>query len=272
MTDFARNVNMANTTDHWEIPALRLTRINDLVKTRGAVSVSEIASLLGISESTVRRDLQKLSENGLVRRSHGGAISGENTPHEPVFAERLHHNQEEKIRIGRYALQFIQPGQSVIFDSSSTVLAVVEALREQPIPIIAVTNDINIASELSTITDVQVHVIGGEIRPGSFTLYGSQAQSFLSTIHADLVLMGIHAITGITLSDTSMRIVAMKKAILRATHRVVLLADYSKFGPVAFIEVGSLHLVHDLVTNQSAQKGALEAIGRDSKGTRIHLV
>jgi DeoR/GlpR family transcriptional regulator of sugar metabolism len=150
---------MTNQNDHWEIPALRLTRISDLVKTRGAVSVSEIASLLGISESTVRRDLQKLNENGILRRSHGGAISVENTSHEFVFTERQHHNQEEKSRIGRFALQFIQPGQSVIFDSSSTVLAVVEALREQPIPIIAVTND-KTSFELSTIPDVQVHVTG----------------------------------------------------------------------------------------------------------------
>jgi DeoR family transcriptional regulator of aga operon len=228
--------------------------------------------MLGISESTVRRDLQKLSESGVVRRSHGGAILAEYTSHEPMFAERRQQNQDEKIRIGRFARQFIQPGQSVIFDSSSTVLTVVEALREQPLPIIAVTNDINIASELSAIPEIQVHVTGGEIRPGSFTLYGSQAQSFLSSIHADVALMGIHAITGIKLSDSSIRIVAMKKMILNSARRIILLADHSKFGPSAFIEVENLHMVHDLVTTDLAPKGALEVINRDSKHTLVHLI
>jgi DeoR/GlpR family transcriptional regulator of sugar metabolism len=72
------------------------------------------------------------------------------------------------------------------------------------------------------------------------------------------------------LSDTSARIVAMK-SFWRSSPNCSLV-DHSKFGPAAFIEVGNLHLVHDLVTDQSAQKGALEAIGRDSKGTRIHLI
>lgn len=263
---------MTETFGSWEIPAQRLSRISDLIKTRGAVSVSEISEVLGISESTVRRDLNKLNDFGLVERTYGGAVAVEYTTHEPHFNERRHHNTKEKFVIGHYSLRFIEPGQSVIFDSSSTVLALVEAFREQPVQITAVTNDLHIASDLSNIQDIEVLVTGGEIRPGSQTLWGSTAQTFLKNIHADIAVMGIHAITGITLSDTSVRIAEMKKAIMNAANRIVLLADHSKFGTPAFIEVGSLEHIADLVTNTSIPDKALETIKRTSKQTHVHLV
>jgi DeoR family transcriptional regulator of aga operon len=263
---------MANENDHWEIPAQRLAMIGEIIRSRGAVSVPELADMLSTSEATIRRDLRKLSEDGLINRSHGGAVSIGFTTHEPLFTERRVHNQEEKMRIGQYSLRFIKPGQSVIFDSSSTVLAVVEELRKQPVPITAITNDVQIAASLSEIPGIEVVVTGGEIRPGSFTLWGTHAQNLLKSIHADLAIMGIHAITGIHLSDTNLRVAAMKRAIIIAAYRVVLLADSSKFGPSAFIEVPDLTYIQDLVTDTSAPKTALEAIARDSKQTSIHLV
>jgi DeoR family transcriptional regulator of aga operon len=263
---------MTEMTNHWEIPAQRLSQINDLIKSRGAISVTEIAELLGISESTVRRDLKKLGDFGLVQRSYGGAVAVESTTHEPLFTERRRHNPKEKLAIGRYSLKFIEPGQSVIFDSSSTVLALVEAFRKHPVHITAITNDLNIGSDLSNLQDVKVLIAGGEIRPGSQTLWGYTAQAFLKNIHADIAFMGIHAITENTLSDTSLRIAEMKRAIMNAAKRVILLADHSKFGPPAFIEVGRLNLITDLVTNNGIPQKALDTIKRASKKTYVHVV
>lgn len=254
-----------------KIPAQRRADILKLVRRHGSMTVAEISGTLGVSASTVRRDLDVLGEEGSVRRSYGGATTAERTTFEPLFRDRLRQNQREKARIGRHAISMLEPGQSVIFDSSSTVLGAVEALGRRAIPITAVTNDVNIASALADLPDASVVVPGGEIREGSFTLLGSYTQSFLQDLHADVALMGIHAITDGVLSDASLSVAEAKRAIIGAARRTVLLADHSKFGPPAFFDVASVEVVQDLVTDEAAPKEALDSIAA-SGDTRIHTV
>jgi DeoR family transcriptional regulator of aga operon len=166
----------------------------------------------------------------------------------------------------------LEPGQSVLFDSSSTVLSAAEALVQRPIEITAVTNDVNLASVLAMASDaIKVVVPGGEIRPGSFTLLGSTTKSFLERLHVDVAFTGIHAITGSLLSEGSLEVAEVKRAIIRAAERVVLLADYSKFGPSAFYEVAHADAVHDLITDRDAPQDALDGLQAEAS-TRIHLV
>jgi DeoR family transcriptional regulator of aga operon len=176
------------------------------------------------------------------------------------------------VRIGQFAATLLEPGQSVLFDSSSTVLSAAEALVQRPIEITAVTNDVNLASVLAMASDaIKVVVPGGEIRPGSFTLLGSTTKSFLERLHVDVAFTGIHAITGSLLSEGSLEVAEVKRAIIRAAERVVLLADYSKFGPSAFYEVAHADAVHDLITDRDAPQDALDGLQAEAS-TRIHLV
>lgn len=258
-----------------KIPAQRRAELLALLKERGAASISDLSVALQTSESTVRRDLDQLDAEGLVRRTHGGAIitglTGRTT-FEPMFADRRWHNPEEKTRIGRLAATLLEDGQSVLFDSSSTVLSVAEAIVQHPVKVTAVTNDVNLASVLALAPDAMMKVVipGGEIRSGSFTLLGSSTKAFFERLHVDVALVGIHAITGPLLTEASTDVAEVKQAIIRTAERVVLLADHSKFGPPAFVEVARMDAVHDLITDRDAPQDALDAL-RAEASTRIHL-
>ena len=252
-----------------KIPAQRRVEIRRLLSRRGAASISEISSALGVSASTVRRDLDELDRDGDVRRSHGGAVTVERTTFEFRFEDRRWHNSKEKSRIGEYAAGMLEAEQSVIFDSSSTVFAAAEALGRRALEITAVTNDVGVASVLAEIPGVNVVVPGGEIRDGSFTLLGPYTQGFLNGLHVDVALLGIHAITDDVLSDSSLAVVEAKRAMMRAARRVVLLADHSKFRPPAFFQVARLDEVDDLVTDDRVPQAALEA-ARAVKELKVH--
>ena len=252
-----------------KIPAQRRTEIRALLGRRGAASIAEIAGALGVSGSTVRRDLDELDREGSVRRSHGGAVVVEGTAFEHRFEDRRRHNPDEKKRIGDYAAGMLEAGQSVVFDSSSTVLAAAEALGRRNLGVAAVTNDVGVASLLAETPGASVVVPGGEIRDGSFTLLGSYTQAFLNGLHVDVAFVGIHAVTGDVLSESSLDVVEAKRAMMRAAHRVVLLADHSKFRPPSFFEVVRMDRLDDLVTDDAAPPEALEAAG--ACGVRVHL-
>ena len=254
-----------------KIPAQRREELLALLRERGAASISQLSVALQTSESTVRRDLDYLDAERLVRRTHGGAVVVGRTTFEPLFTDRRWHNPDEKTRIGRLAASLLEPGQSVLFDSSSTVLSAAEALVQRPVRITAVTNDVNLASVLTMASGgMKVLVPGGEIRAGSFTLLGSSTKSFLERLHVDVALVGIHAITGSLLTEGGLDVADVKRSIIQAAERVVLLADCSKFGPPAFFEVARTDVVHDLITDRDAPPDALDAL-RAEASTRIHL-
>lgn len=231
----------------------------------------EVAGVMGVSESTVRRDLEALSKEGVVARSYGGATTLERTTFEPPFKDRRRHNREEKERIGRYATKFLEAGQSVVFDSSSTVLGVAEALSPLELPITAVTNDIAVAYVLADVPEVELVVPGGEVRSGSFTLLGSYTQDFLNKLNVDIAFLGIHAIADGMLTDTSLSVSEAKRVMMISAHRTVLLADSSKFGPKAFFEVAGLNQVDDLITDDGVPEELLEEISAQ-ESVRVHVV
>ena len=259
-----------------KIPAQRRAELRSLLRGRGAASIAEIAAALGVSASTVRRDLDELEREGLVRRSHGGAVSAEHTTFEFRFEDRRRHNAREKASIGGYAATLPEAGQGVLFDSSPTGLRAAGASAEAPghtraAGITAVTNDVNVACLLAGLAGVSVVVPGGEVRDGSFTLLGPYTQRFLDGLHVDVALMGMHAVSGEVLTESSLSVAEAKRSMMRAARRVVLLADNSKFRPPAFFEVGRATDADDLITDGATPPAALEAANA-SGALRVHVV
>lgn len=256
------------------IPVQRRARLVAVLRGKGVASISELALETGASESTVRRDLEELAGRSEVRRTRGGAVftggTIGGTTFEPLFAERSRQNISEKERIGRYAIGLAKRGQGVLFDSSSTVMGAVRALVESPVRMTAVTNDVSLAASLGSVRGVKVVVPGGELREGSFTLLGPATRGFLSRLHVDVAFIGIHAITGDRMSEAGLEVAEVKRAMIRAAGRVVLLADHSKFSPPAFFEVAGLEEVDDLVTGDETPQEAIEA-AREVP-VRVHLV
>jgi DeoR family transcriptional regulator of aga operon len=233
------------------IPAERQARILELVRRDGATSIQRVAAIMGASPSTIRRDLDSLTKQGYLERTHGGAVL---TPRlrstfepTPDISARVEH--AAKAAIGAAAARLVEEGQSVILDSSSTVLEAARELAARDIAITAVTNDLRIAETLGRSPRARVLVLGGLVRPGSPTLTGEPGYGFAAGLHADIAFIGIHSLAQFRLSDTSVEVSQMKRALIRAARRVVLLADSSKFAYPAFCEVCGIEAIGALISD-----------------------
>ena len=213
------------------LKARRLARIIEILREDGFASLGEIAERLGASVSTVRRDVDHLASISPVRRTHGGAIlnPGEVRSFEPGSEIAMEIEAAAKAVIGRHAARYIEPGQTVLFDSGTTTREVACAALARNVRFTAFTNDVAIASLLSSTDRIAVHVFHGRMRPGSATLLGAETVADISRIRADLLFIGTHGGTVEGLSDTSTELAAIKRAFLSAAETKILVADRTKF-------------------------------------------
>ncbi|WP_157271835.1 DeoR/GlpR family DNA-binding transcription regulator [Azohydromonas aeria] len=250
------------------LPAQRRQRIVDFLRVHGAVTIGQLEQALGASISTLRRDLDALAAEGVVDRTHGGALLRQQAPEyatfepDPVAAAEL--SPREKAAIGQAAAEALLPRQSVIFDSGTTVLEAARAAVRRQIPLTAVTNDLVIAQVLGKSPLVQVHVLGGQLRPGSATLLGQSLVEQAGALRADVLLLGAHAVTDDEISETSAELAGVKRALMRAANSTRLLVDSSKFRPRAFMRIATLDAVGEVITDTglpAAEEERLRALG-----------
>jgi DeoR/GlpR family transcriptional regulator of sugar metabolism len=248
------------------LPAKRRALILEAVRREAMVSLKDLSDRLGMSLSTVRRDVDYLAQSGHLERTHGGAMLSPTTS--PVFEPEPEIASEveaaAKAAIGRHAAGMIRPGHCVIFDSGSTTAAAARAAASQGIAFTAFTNDLKIAVVLAASPAVTVHVPGGRVRPGSSTILGSAAVAAVGLLRADIAFVGTHAMTPEDLSDTSIELAELKRAIMAGADRAVLLADSSKMFQRAFCSFGSPSDCHVVVTDSRItpdRKAALVARG-----------
>ena len=243
----------------------------DMIRHRGAVSVTELAQLTGISPSTVRRDLAKLDSSGSIQRSHGGATISlsQRTTFEPgsKFASRMARSKKEAI--GRKAAKILKDEQSVIFDSSSTVYQAARQVVLNKLPITAITNDLEISKLFMESKETKLINLGGVLRKGTYTLLGDPGLGFLKTLHTDVCFLGIQGIANGHLSDSSLEVAAMKKRMLDAAGVKVLLADSTKFGEQGFRDVCGLNRIDLIVTDDAIDPRHLEELER--QGVMVKL-
>lgn len=243
-------------------PAQRRALVLDYLRTAGAASVPHLCDALSASPATIRRDLDFLTSEGYLDRSHGGAVlkphlGTTSEPDPAIEAETAH---EAKARIGSEAARLIRAGQSVIFDSSSTVLEAARSVAAMDLELTAVTNDLRIAMALSKAPRIRTVVLGGTLRRGSATTSGEPGADFLKRLHVDLALMGIHSVCRMRMSETSVEVASMKRRMIDAAHRAALLIDASKFREPTFCEVGSIAEIDIVVTDAAAPAAQVEAM------------
>ena len=244
------------------LPAQRRQHIVEFLRRHGAVTLQQLEQALRVSVSTLRRDLDALAAEGEVDRTHGGALlrHQEYSTFEPDHLAAAELSPREKEAIGRAAAAALVPRQSVIFDSGSTVLEAAHAAVRRGIPLTAVTNDVAIAQVLGASAQVQVTVLGGTLRAGSNTLTGDVVIEAARAIHADVLLLGAHAVSNGELSETAPEVVAVKKAFLRAARVRRLLIDGSKFRPPAFMRVAVVGELDEVLTDDGAAAEDVEAL------------
>jgi DeoR/GlpR family transcriptional regulator of sugar metabolism len=240
--------------------------IVDFLRRHGAVTLQQLAQALRVSLSTLRRDLDTLAAEGEVDRTHGGALlrHQQYSTFEPDALAAAELSPQEKQRIGMVAAAELLPHQSVIFDSGSTVLEAARAALSLRIPLVAVTNDLAIAALLGTTSLVQVHVLGGMLRPGSNTLIGQAVLDGARAIRADVLLLGVHAVTDGELTETAPEVAAVKRALMQSASSRRLLVDSSKFRPRAFMRVAAASDLDEIITDDGVspdQVKELRALG-----------
>lgn len=238
-----------------------------------SASLTTLVRLTGSSESTIRRDLQELAAAGRGwKRTHGGIVSDRmsSSTYEPPtqIAALLH--AEGKQRIGAAAAALAAPGQSVLFDSGTTVMEAAKAIVRRDVALSAITNDVAIAQVLMSGRGIDVIVTGGQVRPNSNTLHGSPGEPFLQTVCVDLLLLGAHALDASGITESSMPIAEMKKRMMAAARRTVLLLDRSKFGQRSFVRIARLADIHTVITDAEPDQDLRDAL-RDA-GVELMVV
>jgi DeoR/GlpR family transcriptional regulator of sugar metabolism len=212
------------------VPANRQHDILHLLKQRTSASLSEMAEHCGVSEMTVRRDVDKLSQAGEVIRIPGGARITRSITFEETFAERLQHMADAKNRIGRAAASLINERESIVLDSGTTTLYIARHMRAHT-NVVVFTFSLAVLDELATNDSVRVELTGGTYRRGSHDLVGNAVAESLSTLCADKVFLGAAALSfqkGVMVYDPD-----SQKALLRAGTERILVLDSSKIGAQA---------------------------------------
>ncbi len=253
------------------IPVQRRSQIIELIRLKGFVSVQELSENVGVSLPTIRRDLACITKSGIIQRSHGGATltSIPGTTFESDYQTASQIARKEKAAIGKLAADRLKDHQSVIFDSSSTVYEAACRVVENGLILTAVTNDLRIAKLFAGSPSIHLMVCGGSLRRGSYSLLGEPGTSFLRNLHVDVALMGIHAITDTSYCDTSLDVAYTKRYMSAAAQKVIILADASKFGAVAFFDAFSVEKSSEIITDRLPDPAISRALAQ--KGVSITL-
>ncbi|BFH64065.1 MULTISPECIES: DeoR/GlpR family DNA-binding transcription regulator [Paenibacillus] len=228
--------------------AERYDKIVDLVNERGSIRVSELSELCGVTEETIRRDLDRLEQQGKLRRSHGGAVSVKETQAEIPYFEREVIHRDEKMRIAKAAVALIEPYDRIALDASSTAWYMASILPD--IPLTVLTNSIKVALELSAKEKIEVISTGGILAPRSLSYVGPMAERSLEAYYVDKAFVsckGVHPERGISESNELQAMV--KHKLIKQAAAVYLLADASKIGTQAFTHVAGWEEIGTVITD-----------------------
>lgn len=238
------------------------------IQNHGRVVVQELAQTLGISQITIRKDLEHLQSKGLVQRTHGGALPVlTGALFDPTLHEKETQHSQEKQRIATAAARLVQEGQCVMLDSGTTTTAVAHALRRFT-RLTVITNAINIAADL-TGTEFEVIVVGGTLRKNSFSLVGPLAEDVLDEMHADILFLGVDGFDpegGLTTPNVLES--RVNRSMVQAAKRVVVVCDSTKFGRRSLSRIVPATQVHCVITDRGLSEKNAEIL----RGEGIDLI
>lgn len=243
------------------LPAERRQRLMEWFDVHFAGSTQDLAERFGISVSTIRRDLDHLSKKGLLSRTHGGAVRMRpQTTYEPSTELARNTAVEEKHGIVNEALKHISADQSVLIDTGTICHDLADVVAKAEIPLTVITNDIYVANSLTYKPLISVVMPGGTNRFGAFSLLGEPGISFLRDLRCDVFFMSAQAVDIDCASDTVMDLVDLKRTMLAASQKTVLLAESSRFNARALYRIAPLDQVDAIITDERLSPNVRENI------------
>ncbi len=229
--------------------AERQLRIRQMFESRDFLDLETLCRELDASESSVRRDLDILEQEKILRRVYGGAVSLQAPPSRAFdYAVESVRLSDEKDRIGRLAAGLIEDGQTVILDGGSTVAAVARELATKSLHI--VTNSLPIAEGLEALRNIELTLTGGYLDPRHRVMLGPFCEQMLGAIRADTLIMGIGSITEAGFSNNNTLVVGSEQKMIEVAGKVIIVADHTKFGRGGMIPVAPLSAVHTVVSDK----------------------
>ncbi len=227
----------------------RKNEIMNKLRLEQRVLVSELAVHYGVTEETIRRDLDKLEKEGYATKTYGGAIWGSSLKADLSHTIRNKTNVDAKSAIAAQICAMIHDGDHLMLDESSTSLFIAKQLKDKK-NLTIITSSVEIVVELSGTEGFTILCTGGQLRSTALALDGFHVPEFLSKYHVDKAIIsckGIHSEAGIT--DSSEQIAMAKKAMIKSAHQTILAVDDSKFDKAAFRQVAAFEDIQMVVTN-----------------------
>jgi len=251
------------------IPAQRRERIQEYLTLHKIARTVDLCNMLDASEATVRRDLEWLEQDGILERTHGGAILSQRMVFEPEYRQRAQHHPDEKRRIGAMAASLIEDGDIVFINSGTTTTQVIHQIRDDA-EITVFTNNLNAALEMGE-PGFHHYLVGGEYQPRSKSLAGRFAMENLKQVYANKAIFGVDGISlkhGCTV-PTNGEAEVVRQMIDRTMGRIIVVADHSKWGVVSNFQIATIDEIDILVTDEALDKSAIESLSAHSVESMI---
>ncbi|MBY5164504.1 DeoR/GlpR family DNA-binding transcription regulator [Salsipaludibacter albus] len=239
----------------------RQQAIAEWVSRHGRAAVTQLADRFDVTPETVRRDLDRLEEHGLVRRVHGGAVPATAiTVLETDVDSRQHEQAEQKQRIAARAVALLPSGGSIVLDAGTTTSRLLDGHRPDE-ELTVVTNSIPIALRLTQHEGVNLTMVGGRVRGTTHAVVGPEAVAHLAGLRVDVAFLGTNGLTeGFGASTPDPDEAAAKTAMVDAAHQVVVLADATKLGREHLHRFARPDQVDVLVTDTDANPARVAAL------------
>jgi DeoR family transcriptional regulator of aga operon len=251
--------------------AERRRRIREMVGERGRVTVAELAEMFGISLVTARADLNALAEIGAVLRTRGGALAQRADEDLPIGVKQSLH-RAEKIRIAEAAVKLVKEGDTIVLDSGTTTGEIAKQIRGLKLQSInVITNALNIAVLLAGVPHVTLIMLGGVLRPSSYSLGGPQAEQALEGLHADILFLGFDGLDPeIGVMTPHLLEARLNTRMLDIARRVVAVGDSSKIGRRSLSKIATIDQIDQIITDAGVPAEMVAAL--QERGAQVVLV
>jgi DeoR/GlpR family transcriptional regulator of sugar metabolism len=245
----------------------RRRQLLELISRQGYATLDQLVKSLGVSESTVRRDLEALDLAGSVKRTHGGAVYSGEVRSMPAFDDRTGTAADEKRAIGIATAALIEDGDTVLLDGGTTTLEVARALLGRPVQV--VTNSLPIAQLMASSPRSDLILIGGFVYPRTGVALGPLAISMMSGIRVRKAILGAGGIVADGIFNSNLLLVETERQMMACGQEVVIVADHTKFGRQELTRLCGLNEIDRLVVDPGLPEPFRALL--ESTGTTIHL-
>ncbi len=240
-------------------PSARQERIAEYVLQQGSVTVDSLAEMFGVSRMTIHRDLDDLEAQGVLRKVRGGATAERSDLFESDVRFRMRSAVKEKEALARAAVNYVEPGQAIMLDESTTLIPLARLLRNIT-PLTVITNFFPIIHELVDAPGIRLIVLGGEYAPKYDSLTGILCEQSIASLRANTVFMSTPVVSEGIAFHQEERVVKVKRAMLASAKQRILLLDNSKFGKVALHKLCPLTDFHRVLVDSGTSEENLREL------------